>query len=475
MLHTRTIMAARGIGFILCFLAGAALSAERESNSARIQPWPENPAYWQYQGKPILLLGGSDEDNLFNNPALLEDNLVKMRACGANYIRSTLSIRDEGNVAPYKMRGDKYDLDTFNPEFWNRLERSIRLMEKQDGIVQIEFWATFDHYREFWINHPFNPAKNWDVTQENSRLLPKWDFHPAERPQPFFFSVPGLNDDKVVLKYQEAYVRKVLDVTLPYPNVLYCLDNETRAPAEWAWYWGRFIQEEGKKRNTSIQVTEMWDDWDLRKEEHSRTYLHPDIFSFVDVSQNNWQIGQTHYDRLIEYRARLKSLPGGLRPMNNVKVYQRQGGRLPNDPAINIDRWWQNLFAGCASTRFHRPTGGIGLDEAAQQVIRAARHFTANFDVFHSEPLPKALSDREENEAYCLAVADRAYALYFPQGGEVVLALPREARLYTLRWFDPRRDEFLESQVSDSTESSWRLKSPATGSTWLALVERRVR
>ena len=33
-----------------------------------LRPWPENPWYWSYHGKPVLLLGGSDDDNLFQWP-----------------------------------------------------------------------------------------------------------------------------------------------------------------------------------------------------------------------------------------------------------------------------------------------------------------------------------------------------------------------------------------------------------------------
>jgi len=31
----------------------------------RIQPWSENPMYWQLGGEPVVLIGGSVEDNLF--------------------------------------------------------------------------------------------------------------------------------------------------------------------------------------------------------------------------------------------------------------------------------------------------------------------------------------------------------------------------------------------------------------------------
>ena len=32
-----------------------------------LQPWDKNPFYWEYNGKPVLLIGGTDNDNLFPN------------------------------------------------------------------------------------------------------------------------------------------------------------------------------------------------------------------------------------------------------------------------------------------------------------------------------------------------------------------------------------------------------------------------
>lgn len=36
----------------------------------RIQAYQENPFYWQYKGKPTLLLSGSWPDNVFNSSSL---------------------------------------------------------------------------------------------------------------------------------------------------------------------------------------------------------------------------------------------------------------------------------------------------------------------------------------------------------------------------------------------------------------------
>ena len=67
----------------------------------RIQPYPGNPFYWQYKGKPDLLLGGSVEDNLFQITNL-EAHLDLLKSVGGNYVRCTMSSRDEGDVWPFE-------------------------------------------------------------------------------------------------------------------------------------------------------------------------------------------------------------------------------------------------------------------------------------------------------------------------------------------------------------------------------------
>jgi len=451
-------------GLIMATAAGGAVAAQG------IQIYDANHWYWSYNGKPVLLLGGSDEDNLFNNPEMMMDNFDKLVRCGGNYIRGTLSWRDEGNVPPFERVGDKYDLRRFNPEFWRRVEVCCREAQKRGIIIQFEVWATFDYYRDNWEKSPWNPANNVNYTTENTHLVPKWDFHPASRRQPFFYSPPKLNNDRLVLQFQQAFVRKLLDVTLPFDNVLYCLDNETRAPAEWALYWGQFMRDEARKRGATIHVTEMWDPWNLHDPEHAITYEHPEVFDFCDVSQNNWQSGQTHYDRLLWYRDTVSKQAGGPRPINNVKIYGWIAQRRQLDPVENVERFWRNIFAGCASARYHRPGHGLGISDLAQQTIRAARNFTDAFNLFTCVPAPDLLSDRKPNEAYCLAKPGEVYAVYFPRGGDVSLNMgPLAGHQVSVRWFDPRKASFAEAQTVKAGDTL-RLKSPSQGETWLVLV-----
>ena len=67
----------------------------------RIQPYVRNPFYWQYNKQPVLLLGGSIEDNLFQI-SYIEEHLDLLHSVGGNYVRCTMSSRDEGNTFPFE-------------------------------------------------------------------------------------------------------------------------------------------------------------------------------------------------------------------------------------------------------------------------------------------------------------------------------------------------------------------------------------
>ena len=60
-----------------------------------IRPCPDPPRYWQINGEPTLFLGATDEDNLFQIPYLRE-HLDALSAAAGNYIRNTMSDRDDG-------------------------------------------------------------------------------------------------------------------------------------------------------------------------------------------------------------------------------------------------------------------------------------------------------------------------------------------------------------------------------------------
>lgn len=446
----------------LAAIAGSA-TAHGASSAQGIDIYPGNPYYWQFDGRPVLLLGGSVEDNLFQITDLAE-HLDTLVAAGGNYVRCTMSSRDPGNVWPFRRVGERYDLDQWEEEYWRRFATFLEETRRRGVVVQIEVWATFDFYRGPWDSNPFNPKNNVNYTAEETGLPTAVETHPTQTDNPFFWSVPAEHNNELLLRYQRRFVDQLLAHSLRYDHVLYCMDNETSVTPEWGWHWAGYIREAAARAGRVVHTTEMWDPWDLGHPMHRATLDRPDLYTFVEVSQNNHQTGQKHYDNALAHRRRVSEAP---RPLTNVKIYGADGGRF-GDTREATQRFWRNIFAGHSSARFHRPESGIGLSPLAQRMIASAREVTDALDLFRCEPRPDLLSEREDNEAYCLAEAGRQYAVYFPDGGEVVLDLSDAGGALTLRWYDIEGGRWRDATPVAAGPRA-RLTTPGRGP-WAAVV-----
>ncbi len=462
---------------VTCGLIGVVFGAGAlaDSVSDRIQPWSEDPWYWQYKGKPVLLVGGSDDDNLFQWPASkLDAQLDALAAAGGNYIRNTMSDRqDKGfEVHAFKKLPDgKYDLEQWGTEYWARFAHMLAATAKRDIIVQIEIWDRFDHTdvrgSNHWQRDPYNPKNNVNYTYEESGFAPTYPDHPGRNKQPFFFTTPKQRNNTVVLKYQQRFVDKMLSYTLKYDHVLYCMDNETSGEEEWGRYWAQYVKKRAKQAGKTICTTEMWDDWNLHAPRHRRTFDHPELYDFVDVSQNNQLKGQKHWDNFLWAR---KYLSGKPRPMNTVKTYGADTyhfGRTQD----GLERFWQHVLAGVASARFHRPPAGLGLSDTAKASIRAVRTLESVVKLWDINAADGLLTDRRPNEAYLAAAPGKAYVVYFTNGGSVGLDLRNQPGQFQLRWIDIAKGDWAGKASSVKGGTVVRLAAPSKGH-WLAVLDR---
>ena len=292
-----------------------------ESN--RIRPYTKNPYYWQYKGEPVILLGGSDDDNLFQwTGSALTDQLDLLKSVGGNYVRNTMSDRDKvetgqvpglnvDNVLAFAKVGDKYDLDQWNEEYWDRLRNFMEETAKRDIIVQLTFWDIHDirgkvHIKGqtgSWESHPWNPRNNVNYTSAETGLAEELDDESDsdlinQAKHPFFATVPSLNNVEKVLRYQEKYVRKILSICLPYGHVLYNVENE--AHGQELLFAGRFSTKKWEKIRHKAGLSDL-KFHDLRKTfasllaqqgvstavtqrllEHSSPQLTNDVYTNVD-------------------------------------------------------------------------------------------------------------------------------------------------------------------------------------------------
>ncbi|MDO3385639.1 hypothetical protein QWI17_07300 [Gilvimarinus sp. SDUM040013] len=434
--------------------SNSVLAEVNSKADSSIQPYHENQWYWQYKGEPIMLIGGSNEDNLWQwTGKQLTDHLDLLRSVGGNYVRCTMSDRKDGNVfAVEEVDDGKYDLTQWNGEYWSRLDFFLKQTEKRGIIVQLTLWDWFDLLYDRFPVHPLNPENN--VNWEPETIGDAKDFYGK--------AVEEKNEP--VLTYQHRYVDKLLSITLNYDHIIYNIQNESSLGAEWENYWAKFLKDSSMSQGKNIHVTSMQL---LPGNSVRHAMSNRELYSYVEVSQNNQNaagaIGYKHYENLIHWRSMIDAQQEGPMPMNNEKIYGAAAGENTSAGSANeaVERFWRNIFAGAASVRFHRPAGdwwGIGLSDRAQHTIKAASMFLKEFDIFNSTPYPGCETIGHHIKAdYCLANVGEAYAVYFPDG-RTTIALDPWVYIdeVNIKWLNLTSGEWKEeTQTLDWTEIPW--------------------
>jgi hypothetical protein len=173
--------------FVLLLLGVSIVSvlADPPSAAGGIGVYAGNPFYWEYQGKPVLLLGGSsaptnalNDEGMFLWPDVI-GSLDKLVAAGGNYTRCLMSGRLRGeSLWPFLNADGRFDLDRWDDNYWHCFETFLNEAQKRGIVTDIELWATFDYARLPWTKNPFNPINNRNYSAEETGLPAEVKSHP---------------------------------------------------------------------------------------------------------------------------------------------------------------------------------------------------------------------------------------------------------------------------------------------------------
>ncbi|MDZ7725922.1 MAG: hypothetical protein U5R06_24645 [candidate division KSB1 bacterium] len=355
--------------FTAMFLTASGNAQAGDAGS--IQPWRDNSCvFWEYDGKPMMLIGASDDDNLlqWNGDALIE-HLDLIKSMGGNYVRNTMSDRSEGNIFAVKqLDNGRYDLEQWNEAYWDQLTFFLDETAKRGIIVHLTLSDWFDLsgddvYGRFAV-HPLNPENN--INWEAGAIENAWDYYGG-----------SLEDEnQKALDYQHRYVDRLMSISARYNHIIYNIGNESGLDMEWDNYWATDIKKAAKARGKTIHVTTMRFAPDISVR---RVMSRRDVFSFVDVSQNNQDalgpVGKKHWENLLFWRKMIAMSDEGPMPINNVKVYGEGVGlnTAAGSEKEAVERFWRNIFGGAASTRFHRPASATAAPGAGASDFPSAR------------------------------------------------------------------------------------------------------
>ncbi|HTQ53341.1 MAG TPA: hypothetical protein VMI94_02710 [Bryobacteraceae bacterium] len=187
---------------------------------------PKNPHYFLFHGKTVALItSGEHYGAVMNADFDYRRYLATLESEGMNYTRlfggsyrevpaqsfgikrNTLAPAPGRYIAPWALRGDRYDLDRWNPEYIQRFRDFLADAQRRAIVVEVTLFSSY--YQEMhWKISPFNPANN-----VNGTTAIDWKrLHTL--------------DNGNILPYQERYVRQLVRQANPFDNVIFEIQNE---------------------------------------------------------------------------------------------------------------------------------------------------------------------------------------------------------------------------------------------------------
>ena len=195
---------------------------------------PENPRYFQFRGKPTLLITSGEHYGMLMNKAfdynlylktLAQYGLNLTRVFSGAYVENPTAFNISNNtlapdslhyMAPwirsdeqgYQGGGNKFDLSVWNPAYFERLHSMFKKASEEGVIIEFVFFCPM-YNEDLWNICPMN-------AQNNIQGIGTAHFEDVYR----------LNKDSHLLVIQENLVRKIVQELNEYDNLYYEICNE---------------------------------------------------------------------------------------------------------------------------------------------------------------------------------------------------------------------------------------------------------
>jgi hypothetical protein len=440
----------KGRSLAVAALAAFVVCGARAAEAIRIHP--ENPRYFLFRGKPLVLVTSSEHyGSVINRPfdfvKYLDDAAAHKMTLTRTFLlfRELQSARNPSSpckpdspdyIAPFPRTGPGkaldgepvYDLDQWNPEYFNRLHRYLDAASQRGIVVELTLFSN-TYGEQVWALNPFR-------AENNKQHLEKLDW-------PEYLSLK----DPELVRRQSAYARKIIDETSGYDNVYYELCNEPGGgvkghipPADvdaWQEEIGRVVREELKRvdRPHLIAGQQAFTYSPKFRFPLDETYSQK-LFDIVNVhplpdtdfSGKLYQLG--HFmskELMLSEMARFcrdvypEKKPTVMDEDNTASMY-----RDPVGWTIHRKRAWTTLLNGGHydyidfSITVGSEAGTVASREHIRSWMQYLSEFMSSFDYVHSVLAPDWVSQLPDHVvASGLAVPGRDYVAYLADSREV--------------------------------------------------------
>ncbi len=446
-------------------LLGTLAAAPGARADGPIRLHPDNPRYLEFRGRPtVLLTSGEHYGAVLNRDFRFGPYLDELARHGLNLTRTfagtyrevpgSFNIR-ENTLAPKPGRyqspwvlkdqdGERYDLDAFDPAYFERLKRFLTEADRRGIVVELVLFCPF-YEPVLWDVNPMNARHNVNGVGD----CPREEVYTLKHPE--------------LLKRQLAFVTRVVTELNGFDNLYYEICNEP--------YFVGVTPEWQRKVSETIVAAERG----LPKRHLIAQNIANDQAKVTDPDPNV-AIFNFHYATPPVTVA----LNAGL---NKPIADDETGFKGTADRHYRTEAW-EFLLAGGAvvshldySFTTERPDGTAPVQDptpggggpALRSQFAFLKRFVDGLDLARIQPstaIRVARGGADGARAWCLAVPGRQYAAYIRGGQDLVLSvdLPDGAGTYTYTWFDPRDGRPLgEGQLVRLGDTRGPIELPAPG------------
>ncbi|UVI33033.1 glycoside hydrolase family 5 protein [Paenibacillus spongiae] len=451
--------------------------------STPIRIHPDNPKLFEFRGKPLVLLCATEHygavmNRPFDYASYLKDAYDKQQTLTRLFVLfrelqsamnpySTCKPESPDYIAPFARSGQGkaldgqplYDLDQWNPEFFERLHGFMSMAAEYGIVVELVLLSN-TYGPDVWALNPLNAKNNTNGTEEI-----EWpDYMSLRHPQ--------------LRRRQLDHVRKIVEETNKYDNLIYEICNEpggavaadARNPApsevnEWQAEIARTIRDtEARLPNKHLIVGQEaftytpWEqssDLSFRGELFDTVNIHPLPNTTYDGKAYHMGEFMSKQLKLRPFRDYCLAVYGERKPLNMDEDNIASQYKDPDGWTIHRKRAWTALLSGAHydvidfSIINYCPTGTPQSQQHLRSWMRNLSAFVHSIDLLNARPLSSLVTRAPEHVLEIVfGVEGKDIAIYLAderelnegtgepvRGGKLALALPQSE--YSAVFYSP--------------------------------------
>lgn len=458
---------------------------------AQIRLHPQNQHYFEYRGKPtVLIASGEHYGSVINLDFDFEKYLKTIQEIGLNHTRIFLGdYLEEPNafcieknpLAPaagrficpwlrsttsgFSRGGNKFDLDQWDPAYFKRLHQFMNSAKQKDIIVEAVLFFSGYLYKHSPLQHSNNINATTEITDNQYMTL----------------------ENGNILERQRQYCTRLVTELNVYDNLIINIANEPwfsnqerpgfaspppLATKKWIGRVSEWIVETEKslpkKHLLSVDYTN--EGQIIPEDELNSFFRHISVFNHhYDRNAQSVRLNYGKTDRAWSFNE--TGLMPSVTPQYRIQgwKYLFSGGALYN----NLDFTFQvGQEDGSGSTEFTCDWYAGCTDPQIKFQLAALLKFMHSIDFIRMKPdfQAVALNYGDEN-IYPLVWEGKIYAVYFEGGRKAKIKLNIPVGKWRVKWLNPADLKVLSEATADIQRGTLDLMGPAYEADLLLVIE----